>query len=256
MSQPVVSIICPSYNAQCFISKTIQSVLNQTFKDFEMIIVDDHSNDKTVEIVRQFADPRIKLIVKETNSGAASCRNLALREANGKYIAFLDADDLWTKDKLEKQIHFMESNKYSFSYSKYEEIDENDQPLGRIISGPKVITYRKFKHMDYVGCLTVMYERSIYPDLQIPETLLKNNDYAMWLLLSKKAKCYLLNENLGYYRRHVSGSISSGKKSKLFKHHMCLYKTLYGYSAFRAFFCALRNVCFYFYKRVKYVKKA
>ena len=255
MSSPIVSIICPSYNAERFICQTIESVLSQTFNDFELIIVDDCSTDRTINIVKKYNDPRIRLFVNKSNSGAAYCRNQAIKESKGKFIAFLDADDLWAKDKLEKQIQFMESNHYDFSYTKYEEIDEEGNSLGRVISGPKIITNRKFKHMDYVGCLTVMYREAIYPNLEIPSSLKKNNDYAMWLLLSTKSACYLLNENLAFYRRHESGSISSGKKSHLFKHHIVLYKTLYGFGSIRAFFYAFRNVCFYFYKRVKYVKK-
>lgn len=255
MNNPLVSIICPSYNAEKFISQTIESVLQQTVTSFELIVVDDCSTDKTIECVKSFSDERICLFVNEKNSGAAFCRNKAISEAKGTYIAFLDADDLWDKTKLDKQIQFMKKNHYDFTYTNYEEINEDGKSLGRVISGPKKITFRKFKHMDYVGCLTVMYRREIYPNLEIPVSLKKNNDYAMWLLLAKKAPCYLLNESLGFYRRHETGSISSGKKSSLFKHHISLYKILYGFGSIRAFFYALRNVCFYFYKRVKYVKK-
>lgn len=250
-----VSIICPAYNSEKYIEQTLDSIFSQTLQDFEIIIVDDCSKDKTIDIVKKYNDPRIKLFNNTENKGAAYCRNLALEKASGEYIAFLDTDDLWLPTKLEKQIKFMEENKYDFSYTPYEEIDENGQKMNRLVNGPKKITKRKFRHMDYVGCLTVMYKRSIYPNLHIPNDLMKNNDYAMWLLLSEKANCYLLNECLASYRRHTSGSISSGKKSKLFKYHIELYKKLYGFGKVKAFLYSFRNVCFYYYKRVKYVKK-
>lgn len=250
-----VSIICPSYNCEKYISETLHSIFSQTFNDYEILIVDDCSTDNTVKIISGLNDSRIKLFVNEKNMGAAYCRNLALKQANGEYIAFLDSDDLWFPTKLEEQIEFMEKNHYDFSYTCYDEIDENSNKLHRLIGGPKRITKHKFRCMDYVGCLTVMYRRSIYPNLQIPNDLSKNNDYAMWLLLSEKTDCYLLNKCLASYRKHIQGSISSGKKTKLFKYHIDLYKKLYGFGKFKSFLYSIRNVCFYFYKRVKYVKK-
>ena len=253
----LVSIITPAYNASKTLNETFESVLSQTYDAWEWIVVNDCSKDDTKDVLENLAkkDSRVVVVNLDKNGGAANARNEGIKLAKGEYIAFLDADDLWDKTKLDKQIQFMKKNHYDFTYTKYEEINEDGKSLGRVISGPKKITFRKFKHMDYVGCLTVMYRREIYPNLEIPVSLKKNNDYAMWLLLSKKAPCYLLNESLGFYRRHETGSISSGKKSSLFKHHISLYKILYGFGSIRAFLYALRNVCFYFYKRVKYVKK-
>ena len=249
------SIICPCYNSEKYISQTLDSVLAQSEKDFEILIVDDNSKDKSVDIIKSYSDKRIRLFQNSENKGAAYCRNLALANAKGEYIAFLDSDDLWSSDKLEKQIKFMEENKFKFSYTNYEEIDEEGRGLNRLITGPKKITHWGFNRMCYPGCLTVMYKREIYPDLQIPDNLPKNNDYAMWLLLSRKANCYLLNENLGQYRKHNNGSISSGKKTSLFKYHIDLYKKVYKFGSFRAFLYSIRNVFFYFIKRVRYIKK-
>ena len=119
----LVSIIMPSWNTERFIAETIQSVLDQTYTNGELIIVDDCSSDNTDEVVASFKDERIKYLHNEKNSGAALTRNKALREAKGEWIAFLDSDDLWMPEKLEKQIYFMESNGYAFSYTSYEEID-------------------------------------------------------------------------------------------------------------------------------------
>ncbi len=250
-----VSIICPCYNSEKYIKQTIDSIFAQSEQDFEILIVDDNSRDKSVEIIESYKDKKIRLFKNTENKGAAYCRNLALVNATGEYIAFLDSDDLWARDKLGKQIEFMERNSVVFSYTKYEEIDDDGNELHRLISGPKKITHRGFNRMCYPGCLTVMYKREIYPDLQIPNNLPKNNDYAMWLLLSEKADCFLLNENLAQYRRHIKGSISSGKKSNLFKYHIDLYKKVYGFGGFRAFLYSIRNVFFYFVKRVRYIKK-
>ena len=135
-----VSIIMPSYNTGRFISETIESVLAQSYSDWELIIVDDCSNDNTDDVVSQYlTDKRIRYIKNETNSGAAVSRNRALREAKGKWIAFLDSDDLWHPEKLEKQIEFMTKNNYHFSYTNYCEIDENSKETGILITGPKVI---------------------------------------------------------------------------------------------------------------------
>jgi glycosyltransferase involved in cell wall biosynthesis len=147
----------PSYNTGKFIKQTIESVLAQTYANWELIIVDDCSPDNTDEIVKPFlSDQRIKYLKNEKNSGAAVSRNRALREAKGKWVAFLDSDDLWKPEKLEKQIGFMERNGYSFSYTNYSEIDESGKPNGTTVSGPKKITKAGFFNYCWPGCLTVM----------------------------------------------------------------------------------------------------
>ena len=136
----LVSIIMPSYNTARFISETIESVLAQTYTNWELIIVDDCSTDNTDEVVAAFSDERIRYLKNEKNSGAAVSRNYALREARGRWIAFLDSDDLWHPEKLEKQIIFMESGDYSFSYTDYIQIDEESKSLGVYVTGPNKIT--------------------------------------------------------------------------------------------------------------------
>ena len=131
--KPLVSIITPVYNCEDTIGETIESVLNQTLSDFEMLIVDDISNDKTIDIIKKYQkqDKRIKLFILKEKGGAASARNKALKEASGQYIAFLDGDDLWVSDKLEKQIKFMQENKCAFSFTGYEFADSNGIPNGK-----------------------------------------------------------------------------------------------------------------------------
>ena len=248
-----VSIITPVFNDEKYISETLKSILFQTHSNLEIIIVNDHSNDKSEEIINSFIDKRIKVINNDTNRGTAFSRNIALSKATGEYIAFLDGDDIWCKTKIEKQLTFMIENNVEFSYTNYEEIDEEGKRTGTLITGPAKITFSKMKRACYPGCLTVMYKRNIFPDLSIPPIMKKRNDYAMWLLLSKKATCCLLNETLAFYRKR-SNSISSGKKSRLFKYHVIVFCKVLNYSTFRSFVYALLNVFFYFYRKHKYRK--
>ena len=138
--EDMVSIIMPSYNTASYIKESIQSVLNQTYTNWELIIVDDCSTDETEEVLATITDSRIKYFKNKENSGAAISRNKALREARGQWIAFLDSDDLWLPNKLEKQINFMKNNGYKFSYTNYEEIDMASNKTGVRITGPKKIT--------------------------------------------------------------------------------------------------------------------
>jgi len=139
----LVSIIMPSYNTAEYIAESIQSVLSQSYLDWELIVVDDCSTDNTDEVIKPYlADERIKYIKNATNSGAAVSRNRALCEARGKWIAFLDSDDIWMPDKLEKQVSYMEENDYHFSYTNYSEINADGIRNGVTVSGPRRITKR------------------------------------------------------------------------------------------------------------------
>lgn len=155
----LVSIITPSYNTAKYIAETIESVQAQTYTNWEMIIVDDCSTDNTDDIVAPFlTDSRIRYLKNPQNSGAAVSRNYALREAKGRWIAFLDSDDLWMPDKLRRQIDFMEQEGHHFSYTYYCEIDEASKPIGITVMGPKRITKRGMYNYCWPGCLTVIYD--------------------------------------------------------------------------------------------------
>ena len=252
----LVSIIMPSYNTAEFISESIQSVLAQSYTDWELIIVDDCSTDNTDEVVRPYlSDERIKYLKNEKNSGAAVSRNRALREAKGKWIAFLDSDDLWMPDKLSKQIYFMEEHGYSFTYTNYAEIDTEDNANGITVTGPKRITKTGMFNYCWPGCLTVMYDAEKVGLIQIAD-IKKNNDYAMWLKVCKKADCYLLDEELALYRRGRTGSISTHSIKKLIGWHYKLHKEAEGQNSLIALFNTGRNLVFGFYKKKRYVKKA
>ena len=219
--EDLVSIIMPSYNTGLYIKESIQSVINQTYKNWELIIVDDCSTDNTDQIIKKFDDNRIKYFKNESNSGAAVSRNRALKEAKGKWIAFLDSDDLWKSVKLEHQIKFMTENNYDFTYTDYR-IQLNGKWLLYINTGPKIVNKRKLYNYCYFSTITVMYNREKIGLIQIAD-IKKNNDYAMWFQIIEKSSCYRLPECLSYYIKH-DNSISSGKKIKLIKHHYIMYR--------------------------------
>lgn len=218
----LVSIVMPSYNTGRFIAESIRSVLAQTYENWELLIVDDCSPDDTDAVVARFDDPRIKYIKQEKNSGAAVARNRALAEAKGKWIAFLDSDDLWEPEKLCKQIAFMQRGGYHFSYTNYAEMDEASRPNGKSVTGPKRISKLGMYAYCWPGCLTVMYDAEAVGLIQIAD-IKKNNDYAMWLKVSRKADCYLLDETLSSYRKR-SGSISNHGYVALVKWHYRLFR--------------------------------
>lgn len=249
----LVSIIMPSYNTAKYIDETVKSVFAQTYENWELIIVDDCSTDNTDDVVKQFlSDERIKYFKNAVNSGAAVSRNRAIKEAKGKWIAFLDSDDLWVSDKLEKQIRFMEKNGYHFSYSNYCEIDEQSNALGRFVTGPKKITKRGMFNYCWPGCLTVMYDREYVGLIQIND-IKKNNDYAIWLKVCRKADCYLLNESLAFYRRR-SGSISNHGYKALIKWHYRLFRLAEGKSAVVSIWRTFINLVCGIKKKIFYVK--
>lgn len=256
MSQELVSIIMPSYNCGKYVEETIRSVQAQTYQNWEIIFVDDCSTDDTVGIVSklQEVDSRIKLFQNKCNSGAAVSRNHALHEAKGRWIAFLDSDDLWEPEKLEKQVRFMEENGYAFSYTGYQEIDSDGVLTGVMVSGPKHVTKAGMYAFCWPGCLTVMYDATDIGLLQI-EDIKKNNDYAMWLKVCQKADCYLLDECLAKYRRGRQGSVSSHSIKTMIGWHYKLWHEAEKKSAIVAAFYTCLNLVCGSYKKLKYVKK-
>lgn len=253
MSNDLVSIITPTWNCGRFIVETIESVLAQTYSNWEMIIQDDCSTDDTEQIVSEYMqkDSRIKYYKNSQNSGAAITRNAALRIAKGRWIAFLDSDDLWLPTKLEKQIKFMEENGYAFSYHEYCEINEESQETGVGISGPKIVTKLGMVNYCWPGCLTVMYDALVVGLVQIAN-IKKNNDYAMWLKVIKMTDCYLLPESLAKYRKHT-GSISNHRYTVLIKWHYRIFREAENMGVVLSIVNTIRNIFFGVVKKVLYV---
>ena len=239
-----VSIITPTFNSERFIAETILSVQAQTYQNWEMIIVDDCSTDKTAEIVAsiQEKDSRIKYFYNTTNKGSAFSRNLALQKAKGKWIAFLDSDDLWHPEKLEKQIEFMTKNNFHFSYTNYSVIDENSKGTGILITGPKVITNNLMKAYCWPGCLTVMYDAEKVGIMQTVDIKI-NEEYALWIKIAEKLNCYLLDENLAKYRRHDK-SLTSQSYFTLIKWHYMMFRTSENRNVISSLILTLVNIIF------------
>ena len=255
MQDVLVSIITPTYNSADFIAQTIESVQAQTYTNWEMIISDDCSTDNTCEIIAPYLaeDKRIRYIRNECNSGAAITRNNALREAKGRWIAFLDSDDLWLPEKLEKQVAFMESNGYAFTHHEYSEISEEGKDLGVRVSGPKKISKIGMYACCWPGCLSVMYDQVTVGAIQIND-IRKNNDTAMWLKVIKESDCYLLKENLARYRRR-KGSITPPSIKERILWHYRLFREAEEMSKVLAFIWMVINIIGNTYKKAFYVSR-
>ncbi|MCR4718208.1 MAG: glycosyltransferase family 2 protein [Firmicutes bacterium] len=249
----LVSIVMPSFNTGTYINETIKSVLSQTYGNWELIIVDDCSTDNSDKIIREYlVDQRIRYFKNENNSGAAVSRNRALREARGRWIAFLDSDDLWAPEKLEAQIEYMEENHYSFSYTDYM-IKYNGTWLPYIYTGPNVVNRRRMYNYCYIFTSTVIYDRNKIGLIQI-ENLKKNNDYAMWLQVIEKSNCYRFPRCMSYYIKH-DDSISGGSKFKLIKWHYKLFRDGLHKGIVVSIIFTLRNLIFGIIKKVVYKEK-
>jgi len=243
----LVSIITPSYNSAKFISETINSVIAQSYKNWEMIIVDDVSTDNSVEVIKHFVekDSRIKLIQLSKNSGAAVARNTAIENANGRFLAFLDSDDLWKENKLETQITFMLDNDIEFSYSSYELIDEDGNQLHINKDPLSKINYKELLKENQIGCLTAIYDQVKLGKCYMP-LIRKRQDYGLWLNILKKVEYgYKVPANLAFYRVRTS-SISSNKLD-LLKYNYELFHIHEKLSALQAFYYLMWNI----YRKVK-----
>lgn len=252
----LVSIITPTWACANFISETIRSVLAQTYQNWELLIQDDCSTDGTDKVVLPFLEmeKRIKYECNTKNSGAAITRNNALRRAKGRWIAFLDADDLWYPEKLKKQLLFMVENNYAFTYSRYMEMDNEGKETGRYISGPKHVSKLGMFAFCWPGCLTVMYDCKTVGLVQISD-MMKNNDYAMWLKVCRKADCYLLDEVLAKYRRGRVGSISTHDYCTMIRWYYRLWHNAEGLNAIASLFLTCINLICGVYKKIVFVRK-
>tara|TARA_B100001758_G_C18367742_1_gene589516 strand:+ start:127 stop:876 length:750 start_codon:yes stop_codon:yes gene_type:complete len=206
----LVSIITPSFNSERFIRMCIESVLIQTYNNWELIIIDDCSIDSSLEVIKSYDDERIIVTRLEKKSGAAKARNIGIRKAQGRYIAFLDSDDLWHPHKLEKQISFMSKNNIAFSFTTYQLISEDGLRILNVIKAPIRITYHSYLKNTIIGCLTVIIDRNKTGDFEMPN-IRSSHDMALWLLIMKRGFfAYGLNENLAQYRK-VSLSNTANK---------------------------------------------
>lgn len=249
MKEDLVSIIMPTYNCGRFISETVDTVLAQTYTNWELVIVDDCSKDDTKEVLEKFlSDERIKYYKLETNSGAAVARTTAMKLATGNYMAFLDSDDLWKQDKLEKQLKFMKENDYNFTCTAYEQIDEDGNKLNKVIKTKKKANYNRILLDCPVGNSTVMYNVDKLGKFEVPN-IRKRNDDALWLQILKKEKNIYGMEDILMEYRIRSNSISSNKLD-LIKYHWKLYREIEHLSIIRSAF----HVCWWGVIKVLHIK--
>ena len=231
----LVSVIMPTYNCGNYIQMSLDSVLAQTVTDWEIQIVDDCSTDNTADLLKPYLEKysNIHYHVLSQNGGPAVARTEALKYATGKYIAFLDSDDLWMSDKLEKQIAFMERTGAKFSATGYQWMDENGNDLHTVLIPPKKTDYKKMIRLSNpIGNLSVMYDQDALGKFEVPP-IKKRNDFALWLQILKKTDCYGMEDVLGVYRIGRTGSVSSNKLKQA-KYHWQLYHEIEGHSVFRS----------------------
>ena len=230
----LVSIIMPTYNCGKWIGETIGSVLAQSYPHWELIVVDDCSTDDTKTVVERIGDDRIRYECLPQNGGAAVARTRAMALAKGRYMAFLDSDDLWAPDKLERQLAFMKANEYAFTCTAYDQIDEDTKPLGRVIKAKKRTNYNGMLLSCPVGNSSVMYDVLRMGKFSVPN-IRKRNDDALWLsMLKKEPNIYGMDDVLMHYRLR-SNSISSNKV-QLVKYHWILYRDIEKLSIWRSAF--------------------
>ncbi len=225
MRENLVSIIMPCFNSEKFIGQSIESVLNQTYQSWELLICDDGSDDGSKNLIQAYEqkDSRIKLVNNKFSKGAPGARNSCLDVAEGQFIAFLDADDLWYSEKLTQQIDFMISNNYSFSFSYFDVIDEQGIASHHFLA-PKIADRKNMLFSNFIPCLTVVYDAKQLGKFCQPN-IKKRNDYALWLKILHSgivSKAHCLEAVTASYRSHQYG-LSSGSKFELLRYYwMCL----------------------------------
>lgn len=255
---PLVSIVTPNYNCARFIAQTIDSVLAQTYTNWELLVQDDCSTDGSYEIALEYArkDSRIKVEQNAKNAGAAVTRNNAISRSKGEYLAFLDSDDLWLPEKLERQLKFMQKNQCDFCFTRYEHIDEDGESLGIRAKVVKNLSYKKMLHHCWPGCLTVMYKQDLQNKIYANDVK-KNNDHALFLRVLKKCKNAMgMNECLAFYRIR-KGSISRNK-FKMIEPYIKVLHEFESKNLVYSYFCVLTQIiikAFFKYEKIKSQKE-
>jgi teichuronic acid biosynthesis glycosyltransferase TuaG len=237
--EKLVSIIIPTYNSADFIADTLASVQQQTYPNWEVILVDDGSTDTTLTIAQHIAqtDHRIRIFKNPTNSGTGVTRNNALHHCQGNYIAFLDADDLWKPIKLERQLQFMQEQQQPFTFSFYECIDEIGNSLHKLVEAPRNLSYRQLFFCNYVGNLTGIYDADFFGKIAI-SSIRKRQDWMLWLTILKKLKSAKpVPESLAYYR--IRNNSLSASKVALLQHNFAVYRQFHRYNFVVALFIML-----------------
>lgn len=234
----LISIVVPVYNAERFLEETVKSVRNQTYQTWELLLVDDCSTDQSREIALRLEreDARVHLVRQGTNQGAAAARNRGVQEARGRYLCFLDADDIWEPEKLQKELAFMQERQAGFVFTGYEFADETGVGLGKIVNVPNQITYREALKNTTIFTSTVMFDRNLIEDESIYMPQIPSEDTATWWqILKRYGIAYGLNENLVKYRR--SENTLSSNKWIAIQRIWNLYRKQEGFSVIKSMYC-------------------
>ena len=256
MANDLVSIIMLAQNDAAYVEESVRSVLAQTYTNWELLFIDDNSNDDTITKMMELKgkDPRFIISKSVYDKGSSYLRNKALKEARGRWIAFLDAGDTWTPDKLEKQIRFMEENGYAFSYTKYGIMNQKSQDRGVVVGGKAHINYKEMRKCCWPCYLTVMYDANKVGTMQIRNKGM-NTDYALWLNVCEKVDCHLLDENLATLRTQWSflGKLFLTDK---FKWRYDSFRVEEDLGPFTAWLFTIRNGYYGLVKWLRYVNRA
>lgn len=245
----LVSIIVPVYNIKKYIRETMDCVRGQTYPHWELLLVEDDSVDGTAEVIadyiRETKDERIRLLKQPSNMGAAKARNRGLEEAGGRYIAYLDADDLWLPEKLERELLFLKEKQAAFVFTGYEFADENGNGTGRVVKAPETLVYKEALKNTTIFTSTVMFDTDKIQKELLEMPVMKSEDTALWWkVLRNGYVAYGLNENLVKYRR--SGKTLSSNKLEAIRRIWNLYRRAEGMgvlsSAYHFCFWAVRAV--------------
>ncbi len=231
--QGLVSIITPTFNSAKFVAATIESVIAQTNNNWELLITDDASTDDTVSIIQGYrnSDSRIELFELPQNCGPGICRNNSIKNAKGKWIAFLDSDDLWMPDKLEKQLNFMIKNDHNFTFTSYSAIDENGSIIGsQNVIAKREVTFSDILKSNYIGCSTVIYNAEKLGKLFMPE-IRKRQDYGLWYRIIKNY-CPAMGMKKQLTRYRIRKESLSSSKIRLLKYQWELYRKIFGLNIF------------------------
>lgn len=233
----LVSIIMPNYNSEKFIEETINSVIEQTYKNWELIISDDCSTDDSLNIIKRYHDDRIRLIENDINSGAAVSRNNAIRVAKGRWIAFLDSDDIWDEKKLATQLKFMKDEGCFFSFTSYY-FDQNDGKLNAFIPSKKIYNYNAILKHCYIACPTVIYDCASLGKIYMPTEAVKREDFGCWLsILKRNVNAYCLPQCLTTVKIH-RGSVSY-HKANMIKYQWNVYRNVEQISVVKSIICMI-----------------
>lgn len=247
MNEPLVSIITPVYNAERFLSDTIKSVQNQIYKNWEILLIDDCSKDNSAQIIKEFQkyDNRIKYIKLKKNSGASVSRNEGIRNAKGRFIAFVDSDDIWKPEKLEIQIKYMLKENLGFTFTSYRYMKENGELTNKIAKAPSKINYNGLLKNTIIGCSTVVIDREIVDYFEMP-LVRRGQDTATWLQILRKEKyAYGIEQDLVNYR--LVGESLSSNKIKALKRTWNTYRNVEKLGLLKSSYV----FCFYVFNAIK-----